>query len=151
MSKLGLEMWTGRNTGTIASPTWDEIGPIRDETIELSKALVDITTRLANGWRLQRGTLKDARVTSQMLYLPGDTDFDAIQSAFFNDTQVLLGLLDGDPAVSGTYYGLHAAFNVVEFSQPRELEGAVIVDLAFVMDLEDTTLTAPAWVTIVTP
>ena len=150
MSKIGLEMWTGRNTGTIASPVWDEIGPIKDESVEISKSLVDITTRLANGWRLQRGTLKDASVSMQLLYLPGDADFIALQTAFFADTKVVLGLLDGDPAVVGTYYGLHSAFNITKFTQPRNLEDAVVCDLEFVMDLETTTNTAPSWATIVT-
>ena len=140
MSLLGLEVYTGINTGTIALPVWDKVGPIKDETLNMSKNLVDITTRLAEGWRLQRGALKEATIDMQLLYLPGDPDFLVFQSAFFADKeQVILGLFDGDLTVPGTYSGLHAAMNVTSFSQPRNLEDAVVVDVTLVLDLEVTT------------
>lgn len=147
-SVLGLDCYTGLNSGTIASPTWSEIGLVKDETVNLSKALADVTTRQANGWRLQRGTLKEASIDLQLLYDPSDDDFDEFRDAFFNNTQLLLGFFDGDIEEDGTYYGLHAAFNVTAFSQPRNLEDAVVVDITLVPDLEAVTNTAPAWVTI---
>ena len=152
MSVLGLEVFTGRNTATMAAAAWDEVGPIRDETLNMSKSLVDITTRLAKGWRLQRGALKEASVDMSMLYLPEDPDFIVFQQAFFADNQqILLGLFDGDITQPGTYQGLHAAMNVTNFSQPRNLEDAVVVDISLVLDLEALTQEAPRWETIITP
>jgi predicted secreted protein len=148
MSVLGLEVTTALNTATIASPTWDVVGPIKDETLNMSKSLVDVTTRLANGWRLQRGALKEATIDLQLLYLPDDTDFQAFQEAFFDGTQLIIGLFDGDIEVDGTYNGLHSAVNVTGFSIPRNLEDAVVVDVTLVLDLEDTTNTAPSWAEI---
>ena len=150
MSVLGLELFTGRNISTMATPVWDKIGVIRDESLELSKALVDVTTRLAQGWRLQRGSLKEATINIQLLYDTSDADFIAIQQAFFNDTPLILGLFDGDITQAGTYQGLHAQMNVSQFSQPRNLEDAVVVDTQFVLDLETTTNEAPRWDTITT-
>lgn len=150
MSKLGLELGSFLNTGTIASPTWAEIGPIRDETLNLSRSLADVTTRQAKGFRLQRGTLMEGTIDATMIYKPGNTQFDAIQTAFFASTQIILGLFDGDVTVAGTYYGLHSAANVTDFSMNRELEEAATISVQFTLDLETTTETAPAWVTVVT-
>jgi hypothetical protein len=151
MSVLGLELYTGRNTGTIVAPAWDEVGPIKDENLSLSKSLVDITTRLSKGWKLQRGALKEATIDIQLLYLQTDPDFVAFREAFFNDTQMLLGLFDGDIAEEGTYQGLHSAMNVTKFSKPRPLDKEVVVDVSLVLDLEAVTNEPPRWETIVTP
>lgn len=151
MSKLGYELYTAINSGTIASPTWNSVPLIRDESLTLSRAAVDITTRLANGWRITRGGLREATVELQLLYVPNDTDMEVFRAAYFaEDSQVILGLFDGDVSVTGTYYGLHAAMQVTGFSQPRNLEDATVVDVSLAMDLEASTNTAPAWVTITT-
>ena len=150
MSKLGLEVASFLNTGTIAAPVWAEIGPIRDETVNLSRSLADVTTRQANGFRLQRGTLMEGSIDATMLYKPGNTQFDDIQSAFFDATQIILGIFDGDVTVAGTYYGLHSAANVTDFTVNRELEEAMTVNVQFTLDLEATTETAPNWVEITT-
>lgn len=148
---LGLELYTAFNTGTMAVPVWDEIGPIKDESLEISKTVVETTTRLANGWKTERGALKKGTIDIQLLYLPLDADFIVIKDAFFNDTKLILGLFDGDVSVEGTYEGLHSAMNVVKFSKPRKLDDVVVVDTSWTLDLEDTTNTAPLWETIVTP
>lgn len=149
MSKLGLEMRTYLNTGAMATPTWSEVELVRDETINLSKTLVDVTTRKSGGWRLQRGALKEASVDFSLLYVPGDEDFETFRDAFLDDsTQVIMGFFDGDVTASGTHTGLHAAFNVTAFGQPRNLEDAVIVEVTVVPDLEAVTLTAPTWQSI---
>ncbi len=40
------------------------------------------------GWRANVGTLKDGTVEFQMVYDTADTDFDALQSAFLNNTTI---------------------------------------------------------------
>lgn len=152
MAVLGLDAKTFF-IGTITSPVWsDLVGPIRDETLNLEKALADVTDRRANGWRLQVGTLKDATVDLQMIYEPGDADFDQFENAFFNNTQLVLGFMDADPNDgAGSYYGLLGAFQVTGFSIPRPLEDAIIVDVTLTPVLENTTNLPPSWAEIVIP
>ena len=145
MAVLGLNAKTYL-AGTIASPVFtNEVETIREETVNLERATTDITDRRADGWRLQAGTLKEGTVDMQMIYEPGNADFTAFQNAFFNGTQVVLAFMDGDATVAGTYYGLLGAFEVTSFSQPRQLEEAIIVDITLTPVLEDTTDTPPTW------
>lgn len=147
MAVLGLNAKT-YFAGTIAAPVLTsatEVGPIREETLNLEKSLADVTDRRAAGWRLQVGTLKEGSVDLQMIYEPGDADFDIFQDAFFTGDQVVLAFMDGDCEVVGSHYGLLGAFQVTSFSQPRQLEEAIIVDVSCVPVLEDTTDTPPKW------
>ena len=59
--KLGLDAKLFRNTGTFATPTWNEITNVRDVTLNLEAGEADVTTRGNNGWRATVATLKDLR------------------------------------------------------------------------------------------
>ena len=142
---LGLDAKT-YFAGTIASPVFtDEVGPIKEETVNLEKSLADITDRRANGWRLQAGTLKEGTVDIQMIYDPADADFNQFEDAFFSNDQLVLAFMDGDCTVAGTYYGLLGAFEVTSFSQPRPLEDAIVVDITLTPVLESSTNSPPEW------
>ncbi|MEO1526733.1 MAG: hypothetical protein AAFX06_14960 [Planctomycetota bacterium] len=144
-ARTGLEVVT-YNVSSLGTPVYtNPIGTIREETVNLTKVLADVTDRRANGWRLQKGTLKEGSVDAQLIYDPEDADFTDIQTAFFADTKLPLFFSDGDATTAGTWQGLMAAFHVSEFSQPRNLEDAVVVDISLVPDLEDTTNEAPRW------
>lgn len=148
---LGLDAKT-YFIGSVGSPVWtNEVGPIREETINLEKALADVTDRRAKGWRLQVGTLKEGTVDLQMVYDPEDADYNEFSNAFFNNTQVALGFMDGDCTVTGTYYGLLGAFDVTSLSQPRQLEEAILVDVTVTPVLEDGTDEPPRWETVIIP
>ena len=53
-------------SGMSETPTWTELTNVKDVTLNLEKADADVTTRASGGWRLRRGTLKDARVEWEM-------------------------------------------------------------------------------------
>lgn len=145
MAILGLNAKTYL-AGTITTPVFtNEVETIREETVNLERSTTDVTDRRANGWRLQAGTLKEGTVDMQMIYEPGNADFTAFQSAFFAGSQLILAFMDGDATQPGTYYGLLGAFEVTSFSQPRQLEEAIIVDITLTPVLEDTTDEPPVW------
>lgn len=148
---LGLECFTFNNTGVILTPVWasDPIEIIQEENVNLEMGLADVTTRGANGFRLQRGTLIEGSVDMTILYDTASTDFDLFKEAFFDRTQILLAIVDGDLRTAGSYQGLHSAFNVTNFSQPRPLEEAVTVDITLTLDVEAATDEPPRWDTIV--
>lgn len=146
MLVLGLDAVTAINSGTTAVPVWEILTNIRDETLNMDKALADVTTRAANGWRLQVGTLKNGTVDTQMLYDTEDADFVTIRDAFLNDTRLLMGFFDGDPAVTGTQ-GLVGGFGVTNFTQNRQLEEAVMMDVTLTVRENDEG-EGPSWITI---
>ena len=142
---LGLDAKT-YFCGSVASPVWtNEVGPIREETVNLEKSLADITDRRANGWRLQVGTLKEGTVDLQMVYDPDDADYKQFSDAFFDNSQLVLAFMDGDCTQAGTYNGLISAFDVTSLSQPRQLEEAILVDVTVTPVLENGTDEPPRW------
>lgn len=147
MLVLGLDAFTVINSGTTASPVYEEVGPIKDETLNLTTALADVTTRRAKGWRLQVGTLSEGTVDATMLYDTEDAQFLAIQQAFFDKSRVLMGFFDADPNTPPAN-GLVGGFSVTNFSQNRNLEEALMVDVTFTVR-EDETGEPPIWAQLV--
>ncbi len=145
--KLGLECKLYRDD----SGTWNEIGNVRDLTINMEMGVADVTTRGGNGWRQNVATLRDGTVTFQMVYDTADADFTALQTAFLATTasarEIKIAALDGAiPTTAGdpSAQGLVAFMNVTNFSMPENLEEAVMVDVTLQPSYNST---APAWTT----
>ena len=150
---LGLNAVTCENTGTTATPVWVILTNIKDETLNMETALSDVTTRAANGWRLQVPTLSDASVDTQMLYLADDDSFASMRDKYLNKERILMGFFDDDPAASDptvdvVINGLIGGFSITNFSIGRELEEAMMVDVTFTVR-EDDNGDGPQWLTIV--
>lgn len=142
-TRLGMDAKLYRNSGTYAAPTWEEIGNVKDVTLNLEKGEADVTTRANGGWRATVGTLKDASIEFQMVWDTLDADFDAIRQAFFNNTPVEFAVMDGaitDPDSEG----LRATFDIFNFTRNEALEEAIMVDVS----IKPTYATnAPDWMT----
>lgn len=141
---LGMNCKLFRNTGSYASPTWDEVTNTKDVTQTVEKSEADATTRANNGWRATMGALKDATVEFQMVWNPGDADFEAFRDAFLNDTLIDCAALDGDMVTSGSQ-GLRAEFSVLTFSRNEPLEEVVTVDVTLKPGYTDN---APVWMEV---
>ncbi|WP_149496193.1 hypothetical protein [Roseiconus lacunae] len=144
-ARTGLDLVTYL-ADSVGTPVYDNpVGVIKDESIGLSKSLADVTDRRSDGWRLQKPTLKEGTVTITMTYDPDDADYQEFQEAFFNDTQVVLFLADGDATETGTWYGLLAAFEISNFGKERQMEDGVVIDVELVLNLETSSNLAPRW------
>lgn len=142
--KLGLDAKLFRNTGTYATPTWDEIANVRDVTLNLEAGEADVTTRGNNGWRATVATLKDGSIEFEMVWDSADTDFTAIRDAFLNKTAVEMAVLDGDVLDTGSQ-GLRASFMVTSFSRNEPLEEAITVSVT----MKPTySANPPEWMTV---
>ena len=145
---LGLNAVTSRNTGSSATPVWVNVTNTKDETLNMETALSDVTTRAAEGWRLQVPTLSEATVDTQMLYLADDANFNFFRDAYLNKSRVLMGFFDDDPAAADTVInGLTGGFGITNFTINRELEEAMMVDVTFTVR-EDDNGDGPKWTTI---
>ncbi len=129
--RLGLNAKLYRNTGTYASPTWNEIGNVKDVTLNLESAEADVTVRANNGWRATVPTLKDASVEFEMVWDSEDEDFEAIRDAYLDNTTLEILALDGPETGAGSSgnQGLRAECNVTSFSRSEPLEEALSVSV----------------------
>lgn len=127
-AKLGLDAKLYRNTGTYATPTWNEIPNVRDLTLSLEAGEADVTTRGNNGWRASVATLKDGSIEFEMVWDTADDDFAAIRDAFLNNTSIELAVMDGPITQSGSQ-GLRATCMITGFSRNEALEEAITVSV----------------------
>jgi hypothetical protein len=129
--RLGLNAKLYRNTGTYGSPSWNEIGNVKDVTLNLESAEADVTVRANNGWRATVPTLKDASVEFEMVWDTADEDFQAIRDAYLNNATLEVLALDGPVSGAGSTgnQGLRAACTVTGFSRSEPLEEALSVSV----------------------
>ena len=127
--RLGMEGKLYRNTGTYAAPVWQEIGNVKDLTLNLEKGEADVTTRANGGWRSTVATLKEGSIEFSMVWDTSDPGFTAIKDAWFNNTPVEMAVLDGPVNVPGSQ-GLRASFAVIKFGREENLEEAMNVPVS---------------------
>ncbi len=139
--KLGLDAKLYRNTGSFASPTWNEVINVKDLTLNLEAGEADVTTRGNNGWRATVATLKDGSIEFEMVWDTEDLDFAAIRDTFLNRAAMEFAVMDGGIAVSGSQ-GLRATCMVTNFSRNESLEEAITVSVT----VKPTySVNAPVW------
>ena len=126
--KLGMDAKLYRNTGTYASPTWNEVKNVKDVTLNLEAGEADVTTRGNAGWRANIATLKDASLEFEMVWDTADDDFTAIRTAFLTNAAIEFAVLDGPVATSGSQ-GLRASMAITNFSRAEPLEEAIKVSV----------------------
>jgi hypothetical protein len=127
-AKLGLDGKLYRNTGTFASPTWDEVKNVRDLTLSLEAGEASMTTRANAGWEAVLASLKKASIEFQMVWDSADTDVTAFRDAFLNRSTIECAVMDGDIAVAGNQ-GLRATMAVLKFARSEALEEGMLIDI----------------------
>ena len=145
--RLGMDGKLYRNTGTYAIPTWEEIGNVKDLTLNLEKGESDITVRANAGWRSTVGTLKDGSIELTMLWDTGDPGFAAIKDAWFNNTPIEMAVLDGPVDEPGSE-GLRASFSVTKFGREEPLEEAMNVPVTL---RPTAAANPPEWMVVPSP
>ncbi len=118
------------SAGMSENPTWTELTNVTNVTLTLEKDTTDVTTRAAEGWRQEMGTLKNARVEFTMVWDGNDAGFQAIRSAYLNNTNIALAVLDGD--VSGDGEGIMGDFQITGFTREEPIDGALTASVTAV-------------------
>ena len=127
--KFGHECKVYNNTGTHASPSWNELNIVKDVTLNMSQNESDITSRAGKGYVMTAGTLIDASIDFSVTWDPDDSaDFAELQNAFFDRNPVELLILDGPNDEAGNE-GLQAFFVVTNFTRNEAIAEAVSADL----------------------
>ena len=91
---------------------------VQDVTVNMSAGEADVTTRGNGGWRQTVPTLRECTIEFTMLYLPGESTFDTLLSAFNS----------GD-TVKASCEGISGDWGVTNFSYEEPLEDAVKVNV----------------------
>ena len=135
---LGLDCKMYR--GVAGSQAATEMGNVQDVTVECDKEEVSVDTRAtaANGWNAVKGGLKNGAVNYKMIYDPTDADFQAIQTAYFANTQLAFFIADDGGG------GLDADFEIMKFTVTQPLKTAVTVDVTIKPGRSDR---AAQWIT----
>lgn len=118
--RLGIKakMFYGE-AGTSGVPT-TELSNVTNVTVTLDAGEADVTTRSNDGFRAIIGGLKECYIEYEMLYLPNDPGFRAIQKAWLDSDQIHLAALTG-PNGEGPV----GDFSITGFSRSEQLEEAI--------------------------
>jgi hypothetical protein len=128
--------------GAIGAPkatlavTANEVTCARSVDLNLTSSMADVTAR-GSDYRLQRRALKEASISVELIYSPGDLNFKKLFDSYDLGTAIGLFVSDGHGS------GLLCDASVTEFSQPQPLEDIITVNAVLV----PTFVTRyPAWV-----
>lgn len=124
---VGLDAKLYRNTGTYASPVWNEIDTVRELTVGLEKTKAEATARLSR-WRRHGVGLKAAPITMQILDDPEHDDYLTLRNAWLNDTVLDLAIATGAITASGTEY-FRADYHIFSFQRGQPLEEMATIDI----------------------
>jgi hypothetical protein len=100
----------------------DEMDNVTSAKLALGSKETDVTTRANGGWEATVKTLKNATLTFDMMWKPGDTAFDAIQAAYLADKEVAVGSFDQAKTVTGAQ-GIVGTWAVTAFDKDDPLDG----------------------------
>lgn len=113
---------------TPATASWNEITNIKDVTVGASTDEDDITTRANNGFRATAATIKNCQIDFVMLWLPGNTAFDAIQTAWSARGEIGIAAMDGAIATAGSQ-GIASNMVVTNMTRNEPVAGAVTANV----------------------
>lgn len=95
-----------RNTGTKASPSWNEITSARDVTLSVAWQEADVSKR-GSLYRQTIATQADVSLTFDVVRDADDTDQSTLLTKLFNGDQIELAVAEGAIATGTTNYFRH--------------------------------------------
>ncbi|AQT67948.1 Phage major tail protein 2 [Anaerohalosphaera lusitana] len=123
---MNAKLYQGDAGADVATMT--ENSNVKDVTLSLEAGEADISTRGNSGWRATAPTLRECNCEFEMVWRPGDAQFDAIKTAFLSSGTVGMAVLTGDSTVTGSE-GPAGDWSITNFSRNEPLEEAVTVSV----------------------
>ena len=131
--RVGVNQKLYRNTGTWASPVWNEVTIARDVSLGLSQSKAEIKARLS-GYAMTLPGIKSAPLEFDILADTSVDDYNVLRDAFINGTLIGFAVADDAIATVGTDYW-KGEYYVHGFALDQKLEDAEMVkvtcDLAY--------------------
>lgn len=142
---LGMDCHLFRNTGSYATPTWNEITLATDVTANQTAGKGDVSNR-SSIYKLYRAAQIDASAEFTMRYDSGNDDYSAIKTAFTGRTIIDVWVADGPSATTGTT-GLRMNVMITEFSHEQPLTDGVNVKVSMCPAIDATATQTPTYYT----
>ena len=136
-----------RTGGTYASPTYTELKPVINASIEIEHSTFDATTRGAGGFRQTGVSITGLRFPITMKKDKDDTAFAALETAHQGKSLVELLVLDGTRLLDASK-GYRAECVCESWNETQDLEGMVTIDSVWVPGASDN---APTYASGDTP
>jgi hypothetical protein len=118
--RLGLNAKMYHNTGTFATPVWNEITDAQDVTVNYDKGEAEVKRR-GGQYRLHLLHLKEFTIDFEMLHDTDTDDYDIFSTAYFQNTLLDMLVLDAAQAAPGSA-GVRAECGVKTFTENQPLE-----------------------------
>jgi|GEM_PF-3438014 len=115
---------------TPATASWSEVQIVRDETHDDQASEIDISSRESDVDLGAPGRRKIS-IDVDLIYRPGDTGFDAIETAYQTRDPVALAMMNGAIATAGNK-GKAANWSVLKMSTPKPLRDVLVTSITLV-------------------
>ncbi len=144
--KLGFagKLYVGNPATDGAEPTtYSELKNVKDVSINLSRDRADVTTRAAEGYKVEVATLASLSVEFESIWDSEDTALGIVKSAYFNNSVVWVKALDSE---NGS--GVKFPASVADFTLNQPLGEAQTVRITVVPTYHTVAgdYAAPSWV-----
>lgn len=138
-ARIGLNCKMYRNTGSYASPSWQEIKNVRDVSTGATKGEADASTRGTGAFEARVGVLKDLDITFEMIDDTADTGghIAAFEDSYINGTALDLAIMNGDITTSGSK-GWRARFEVFQFDEQQPLKDVAKISVGIKITYDAT-------------
>ena len=128
--RAGLSAKLYRNTATWGTPTWSEITPVKDLTLNLEMSVAEVKARLS-AFVQNLTCLKSISVDFNMINDTSIANHGTLRDAFFAGTLVGFAVADDAIATSGTEHFRFEGY-VTKWNVTQNLEEAMMVDATLV-------------------
>lgn len=146
--KVGNDMKLYYNTGTNASPVWDEVAIVGDVTVPFEVEQAEVDLRVSN-YLLNLPSKISAGFDFLLANDPGGTDFDALRTRALARTPTQFASANGAIATSGTeYFKAFGTIGGFAWAQPTRQLSSHDVSVALAYHEESSALVEPAWVVV---
>lgn len=115
---------------TPATPTWVEIGVLKDVTLNLGFVESDASIRAAGGIECMEPSLLQIEAAGQLEWINGNAICEFLLAAFFARTAINMLFLTGDDE-NPDAKGVKGDFKLMKFPQKQELKESVKNDISF--------------------
>lgn len=123
---LGKDATLNRNTGTFGSPTYNPIDNVQNLSVDATRGEANTSTRGSDVATIAT-TQKVLAISWDLVYVPSDADFTALETAFNSNVTIELFCCDGPTGTAGNK-GWHGDWYMTKFSRKEDLDGVIMYE-----------------------
>jgi hypothetical protein len=124
---MNAKLYYSATAGTALSAMTLIVTNVKDLTLSLDSGEADITTRANSGWKASVGTLREASMEFEMLWLPEDAGFAAIKTAYLTSVTIAMCALTGVKTTGSKSEGLSGDWAITNFTRTESLTEGITV------------------------